>query len=232
VLLTIHLDLGDDGLQVVGLLDRRVSVQALCDASERALRRRAALADLIVGGEQDRLARRGRFGGADRRREVAPDERVGVAVVGLQTHERLVGVDAGEPEQRRDEVCVVGRDVELARATGQQWAGDDQRHVDGFLVGHVPFLVHPAVGSLHIAVIRAEDHDRVLVGLGVAQGVEDTRDLPADLGLHLVIELQVGLVPRLRCEDSAPVVDVALLAGRLRREILLVRWGLIDMRHL
>ena len=83
VLLAIDVDLGDDGLQVVGLLDGRVAVQAPGDASERALRRRAALADLIVGGEQDRLRGRGRFGGADRRREVAPDERVGLAVVGL-----------------------------------------------------------------------------------------------------------------------------------------------------
>ena len=79
-----------------------------------------------------------------------------------------------------------------------------------FLVGDVPLLVHPSVGALHVAVIGGEDHDRVLVGVGVAQRVEDTRDVVADLGLHLVVELQVELVPRLRRDDRAPVVDVAL----------------------
>ena len=191
VLLAVDVDLGDDGLQVVGLLDGRVAVQRLGDASERAGRRRAALADLVVGREQDRLRGRGRLGGADRRREVASDERVGVGVVGLQAGERLVGVDAGEAEQRRDEVGVVGRDVELAGAAGQQRAGDDERDVQRLLVGDVPLLVHPAVRALHVAVIGAEDHDRVLVGVGVAQRVEHTRDLLADLGLHLVVELQV-----------------------------------------
>ena len=44
VLLAINVDLGDDGLQVVGLLDGRVAVQALGDAPYRAGRRRAALA--------------------------------------------------------------------------------------------------------------------------------------------------------------------------------------------
>jgi hypothetical protein len=88
------------------------------------------------------------------------------------------------------------------------------------------------VSALQVAVIGAEDHDRVLVGVGVAQGVQDSRDLPADLGLHLVIELQVDLVPRLRRDDRAPVVDVALLAGGLRREVLVVCWCLIDVRHL
>ena len=125
-----------------------------------------------------------------------------------------------------------GRDVELAGAAGQQRARDDERHVQRFLVGDVPFLVHPAVGALHVAVIGAEDHDRVLVGVGVAQGVQHPGDLLADRGLHLVVELQVGLDPRLRRDDRAPVVDVALLAGGLGREVLLVRRRLIDVRHL
>ena len=38
MLLAIHVDLGDDGLQVVGLLDGRVAVQASGDASERTAR--------------------------------------------------------------------------------------------------------------------------------------------------------------------------------------------------
>src|SRR3954454_8890929 len=42
----------------------------------------------------------GRSGGADRLGEVALDERVDVGVVGLQVCQRLVGVDAAEPEQR------------------------------------------------------------------------------------------------------------------------------------
>ena len=127
---------------------------------------------------------------------------------------------------------MVGGDAELARAAGQQRAGDDERDVQRFLVGHVPLLVHPAVCALHVTVIGAEDHDRVLVGLGLAERVEDPRDLQADLGLHLVVELQVGLDRRLRRDDRAPVVDVALLAGGLRREVLFVRRCLIDMRHL
>ena len=232
VLLAVDVDLGDHRLQVVGLLDGRVAVQRPSDASERAGRRRAALADLVVGHEEDRLRGSRRFGGADRGREVASDERVGVAVVGLQAGERLVGVDPGEAEQRRDEVGVVGRDAELAGAAGQQRAGDDERHVQRFLVGDVPLLVHPAVGALHVAVIGGEDHDRVLVGVGVAQRVEDTRDVVADLGLHLVVELQVELVPRLRRDDRAPVVDVALLAGGLRGEVLVARRWLLDVRHL
>jgi hypothetical protein len=127
---------------------------------------------------------------------------------------------------------VVGRDVELARAARQQRAGDDERDVQRFLIGDVPLLMHPAVSALHVAVIGAEDHDRVLVGLGLAQGVEDTLDLLADLGLHLVVELQMEFVPGLRRDDRGPVIDVALLAGGLRREVLLARRCLIDVRHL
>ena len=187
------------------------------DASERAGRRRAALADLVIGDEQDRLRRRGRLGGADRIGEIASDERVRVGVIGLQPGKHIVVVDAGEPEQRRDQVGVVGRDVKRAGPAGQQRARDDERHVYRFLVGHVPLLVHAAVGALHVAVVGAEDHDRVLVRVGLAQGVQHPRYLLADRGLHLVVELQVELVPRLRRDDRAPVVDVALLAGRLGR---------------
>src|SRR3954454_9449128 len=83
-------------------------------ASERAAGRLVALADLIVCGEEDRLrGRRGR-GGADRCREVASDERMCLAVVGLQPRERLVGVDTRETEQRGEQVGVVGGDVDLA----------------------------------------------------------------------------------------------------------------------
>ena len=127
---------------------------------------------------------------------------------------------------------MVGRDVELAGPAGQQRARDDERYVYRLLVGHVPLLVHAAVGALHVAVVGAEDHDRVLVRVGLAQRVEHPRDLLADRGLHLVVELQVELDPRLRRDDLAPVVDVALLAGRLGREVLVVRRRLIDMRHL
>ena len=115
---------------------------------------------------------------------------------------------------------------------GSRGLDDDERHVDRFLVGDVPLLVHPAVGALQVAVIGAEDHDRVLVRVGVAQGIEHPGDLLADLGLHLVVELQVELVPRLRRDDRAPVVDVALLAGGLGREVLVVRRRLVDVRHL
>jgi hypothetical protein len=87
------------------------------------------------------------------------------------------------------------------------------------------------VSALHVAVIGAEDHDRVLVRGALSQRVEHARDLLADRGLHLVVELQVGLDPRLWREELSPRVDHALLAGGLGREVLVVRRCLIDVRH-
>ena len=103
---------------MVGLLHGRVHAREAGDALKRAGRLHAALADLIVGREQDRLRRRGGLGGADRVGEVAPDQRTRVHVVDLQLGERLVVVDAREPEQRRDQIGVVGRNVELAAPPG------------------------------------------------------------------------------------------------------------------
>jgi hypothetical protein len=48
-------------------------------------------------------------------------------VAGLELDECLVGVDAREAEHGRDEVGVVGGDVELSGADGQQRAGHDER---------------------------------------------------------------------------------------------------------
>ena len=193
---------------------------------------RAALADLVVGREQDGLRRRRRLRGADRICEVASDQRAGVSVPGPQFREGVVVIDAGQPEQRRDQVGVVGRDLELACAAGQQRAGDDERDAQSFVVGAVPLLVKAAVRALHVAVVGAEDHDRVLVGVGLAQRVQDARDLLTDGGLHLVVELQVRLDPRLRRRDLGPEVDDALLAARLGRQVFLVRRRLRDVRDL
>src|SRR5450755_1576173 len=131
-------------------------------------------------------------------------------------------VDAGQPEQRRDQVGVVGRDIEFARAAGQQRAGNDERDAQSFVVGTVPLLVKAAVRALHVAVVRAEDHDRVLIGVGLAQRVQYPRYLLTDGGLHLVVELQVSLDPRLRRRDPGPEVDDALLAARLGRQVFFV----------
>jgi hypothetical protein len=90
--------------------------QARGEPMKRAGRPLVALADLVVGGEEERLRGRRRFGCADRLREVAADERVCVALVWLQAGERPVGVDAGEAELRRDEIGVGRRDDELAGA--------------------------------------------------------------------------------------------------------------------
>jgi hypothetical protein len=57
VLLAVNVDLGNDGLEVVGLLDRACPVQEVRDLVEGAGRRLVALADLVVGGEEDRLGR-------------------------------------------------------------------------------------------------------------------------------------------------------------------------------
>ena len=78
--------------------------------------------------------------------------------------------------------------------------------------------------------IRREDHDRVLVGAARLQRVEHLRDLLVDRCLQLVVELQVRLGPRLRRQDRPPQVDHALLAGRLGREVFLVRRRLLDVR--
>ena len=52
------------------------------------------------------------------------------------------------------------------------------------------------------------------------------------VGLHLVVELQVRLDPRLRRENLPPRVDEALLAGGLGGQILVVRRRLVDVRDL
>ncbi len=72
-------------------------------------------------------------------------------------------VDTGETEQSRQQVGVAGRNVDPSRPAFDQRAGDDERHMDGLLVGVVPLLVHAAVGAEQFAVVGGEDHDGVLV---------------------------------------------------------------------
>ena len=74
VLLAVDVDLGDDGLDVVGLRNGRVNVGLSGDALKRARGLDAALADLVVGREQDWLG--GRLGlgscGSPQRGRVRP----------------------------------------------------------------------------------------------------------------------------------------------------------------
>ena len=201
------------------------------DPLERAGPVRSALADLIVGHEQDGSAGGSGLERADRLGEVAPDQRSRIAVVDLQLGERLVVLDPDESEQRRDQVGVVGRNVQLSCAARQQRAGHDERHVQRLLVGVVPLLVHSAVRALHVAVIGAEDHDRVLVCAAGLQSIQHAGDLLTDRGLQLVVELQVRLDPGLRRAQPGPEVDHALLTARLRRQVLVARRSLVDMGH-
>ena len=57
-------------------------------------------------------------------------------------------VDAGQPEQRREQVGMVGRNLELAGAAGQQGL-EMMTGRAGFFVGAVPLLVKAAVRALH-----------------------------------------------------------------------------------
>jgi hypothetical protein len=79
----VHVDLGHDRLDVVGLLDGRVDLRGTGDALDRAARL-GAIADLIVGHEQHRLGGRAGLGGADRLGQVASGQRARVGMVGLQ----------------------------------------------------------------------------------------------------------------------------------------------------
>ena len=153
VSLPVDVDLGDDGLQVVRLDDRARPVQHPGRLLERAGRCFVALADLVVGREQDRLGRRRGLGGPDRVGEVAPDQRACLLVICSHLGESLVLIDPGQAEQGRDQVGVARRHVELASAAGQKRAGHDERHVQCLLVGAVPLLVHPVVRALQVAVI-------------------------------------------------------------------------------
>ena len=101
-------------------------------------------------------------------------------MVGLKFGERLIRIDPGQAEQGRDQIGVARRHVELAGAAGQKRAGHDERHVQRLLVGDVPLLVHPVVRALQVAVIGAEDHDRVLVGVARLERVEHLGDLLVD----------------------------------------------------
>src|SRR5437588_3775493 len=58
VAVAVAVDVGYHGLQVVGLLDLRVPIQTAGEPLERASRPLGTLADLVIGGEQDRLRRR------------------------------------------------------------------------------------------------------------------------------------------------------------------------------
>ena len=151
-------------------------------------------------------------------------------VVRSQFGKGLVRIDPGQAEQGRDQIGVARRHVELAGAAGQKRAGHDERHMQRLLVGDVPLLVHPVVRALQVAVIRAEDHDRVLVRVARLERVEHPGDLLVDRCLQLVVELQVRLDPRLRRQDRSPQVDHALLTGRFRRQVFLVRRRLLDVR--
>lgn len=143
-------------------------------------------------------------------------------MLGPQARQRLVRVDPRQCDQGGDQVGVVGRYLDLPGAAREERAGDDERDVQRLLLGDVPLLVHAAMGALHVAVVGAEDDDRVLEGRARGERVEDPGDLLTDRGLQLVVELQVGLDPRLRGEDLPPLLDVGGLTGRLGREILLV----------
>ena len=55
MLLAVHRDLGYDRLDVIGLLDGRERMCGARDPLERARPLRTALADLVVGHEQDGL---------------------------------------------------------------------------------------------------------------------------------------------------------------------------------
>ena len=106
VLLAVHLDLGYDRLDVIGLpIVENVRVAAR-DPLEWAGAVRGALADLIVGHEQDRLGATAPPERPDRAREVAPDQRSRIGVIDLQLGERLVAarsrpVRAGSGSGRR-----------------------------------------------------------------------------------------------------------------------------------
>ena len=127
---------------------------------------------------------------------------------------------------------MAGRDVKLAGAARQAWARHHERHVQRLLIGDVPLLMHAAMRTLHISVIRAEHHNRLLVDAARSQGVQDARDLFTDGGLHLVVELEMRLDPRLGQEVLPPRLRIALMTRRLRREVLITGRRLVDVRHL
>ena len=130
--------------------------------------------DLVVGDEEDRVGRSLR-GAANDAREVASHQRARFGVAGGNALERLVVIDASEPEQRGQHVRVACGDT-LASPALKQRAGEDERDMGGLLVGVMPLLVHPAVGAEHLPVIGGENHNCVLVGVG-ARRAASTRPI-------------------------------------------------------
>ena len=83
-----------------------------------------------------------------------------------------------KPESR-DQVGVTGRNIYLSRPAFDQRAGDDERHMGGLLVSIVPLLVQAAVGAVHFAMVRGEDHNRILVLFRGPQCLEHTSIFPS-----------------------------------------------------
>ena len=151
-------------------------------------------------------------------------------VVGLGQHGLDGGgVQAGQPQERRQDIGVAGQDVQGLAGREELGVVDDERHVDRLLVGLVPLLVHAAVGAQHLPVVGGEDDDGVAVELPVdgAQGVQDLLDLAVHVLLHLVVELVELEVVLGRLEGQGVGVNVALLAVRLGGEVLPASLGVL-----
>ena len=97
---------------------------------------------------------------------------------------------------------------------------DDQRHVRRLFICLMPLLVHAAVRAKQLAVIRGEDHHRVLVERRDAQALVDFVDVAVGLLLQVVVKLTVLFDGRLRHQHLRVDVDVALLGARLGLQAL------------
>jgi hypothetical protein len=125
---------------------------------------------------------------------------------------------------------MAARHLRAARRT-ELGIGDDQRHMDGFLVGGVPFLVHPAVRTEHVAVIRGQDDDGIVEERRTAQPFVDGADVRIHLLLQVVVALAVDRQGWLRQQEVAIFVGVDLLRRRLLGEVLVARRGVRHLRH-
>ena len=124
---------------MIGLLDR-------VGGDARPVVLVEAAAGVVVGHEVERIVDAGLIDLADEeRREVPADEGPGIAVIRGQLLADRLRVDAGESEERRDDVDVARQRVDLHGLGEQLRVVHDERHADGLLVGRVPLLVHLAV---------------------------------------------------------------------------------------
>ena len=199
---------------------------------------RVALGDLVLRHEVNHvgvLARRGLRAGEDAG-EVVADKVVHLQVGGGQLPKEGALVEAREAEHRGEEVNSAGDKVDIA--LWEPGGGDDERYVEGLLVGDCPLLEHVAMGAEDVAVVGGEDDDGVVEEAGGLEGevnvadvlVDDLVEVVVDPA-HLLARVEEVAVDLGRAVQVLKGVNILLLGTGLGAQVLLVTRAPGNVRH-